>query len=102
MDFDFSEEEQTISDLTRQIFEDKVTHEHLREMAQNDRFFDRGLWETLAESGIVGAAISEDFGGAGLGFLSVTAVLELVGEFAAQVPVLETIVMGAFPIQEFG
>ncbi len=102
MDFDFSEEEQTISDLTRQIFEDKVTHEHLREMAQNNRFFDRDLWETLAESGIVGAAITEDAGGAGLGFLSVTAVLELIGEFAAQVPVLETIVMGALPIQEFG
>ena len=29
MDFDFSEEEQAISDLTQQIFEDKVTHEHL-------------------------------------------------------------------------
>ncbi len=102
MDFDFSEEEQAISDLTRQIFEDKVTHEHLRELAQNNLFFDRDLWETLAESGIVGAAVSEDFGGAGLGFLSITAVLELVGEFAAQVPVLETIVMGALPIQEFG
>ena len=25
MDFDFSEEQQAISDLTRQIFEDKVT-----------------------------------------------------------------------------
>ena len=31
MDFDFSEEELAISDLTRQIFEDKVTHEQLFE-----------------------------------------------------------------------
>ena len=102
MDFDFSEEQQAISDLTRQILEDKVTHEHLKEMEESNVFFDRELWVTLAESGIVGATISEDYGGAGLGFLSITAVLEEIGEFAAPVPVLETIVMGALAIQEFG
>ena len=102
MDFDFSEEQQTISDLTRQIFEDKVTHERLREIEQNNLSFDSELWQILAESGIVGAGILESFGGAGLSFLSVTAALELIGEFAAPVPFLETVVMGAFPIQEFG
>lgn len=102
MDFDFSEEQEAISDLTRQIFEDKVTHERLREIEQNNLSFDNELWETLAESGIVGASISESFGGAGLSFLSVTAALELIGEFAAPVPLLETVVMGALPIQEFG
>ena len=59
MDFDFSEEQQTISDLTRQIFEDKVTHERLREIEQNNLSFDSELWQTLAESGIVGAGILE-------------------------------------------
>ena len=102
MDFDFSEEQQAISDLTRQIFEDKVTHERLREIEQSNLSFDTELWETLAESGIVGAGISESFGGAGLSFLSITAALELIGEFAAPVPLLETVVMGALPIQEFG
>ena len=102
MDFDFSEEQQAISDLTRQIFVDKVTHERLREMEENNVSLDRELWRTLAESGIIGAAISETYGGSGLGFLSITAVLEEVGEFAAPVPVLETIVMGALAIQEFG
>ncbi|MBF82790.1 MAG: acyl-CoA dehydrogenase [Actinobacteria bacterium] len=102
MDFDFSEEQQEISNLTRQIFEDKVTHERLREIEQNSLSFDTALWETLAKSGIVGAGISESFGGAGLSFLSITAVLELIGEFAAPVPLLETVVMGALPIQEFG
>ena len=102
MDFDFSEEQQAVSDLTRQIFEDKVTHERLREIEQGNLSFDIELWETLAESGIVGAGISESFGGAGLSFLSITAALELIGEFAAPVPLLETVVMGALPIQEFG
>jgi len=102
MDFDFSEEEQAISGLTRQILEDKVTHEHLRTMSKAGESFDRDLWKSLAETGVISASISEDHGGAGLGFLSITVVLELVGEFAAPVPVLETIVMGAMPIAHFG
>jgi len=102
MDFDFSEEEQAISGLTRQILEDKVTHEHLRAMSKSGESFDRDLWKSLAETGVISASISEDHGGAGLGFLSVTVVLELVGEFAAPIPVLETIIMGAMPIAHFG
>jgi len=102
VDFDFSEEEQAISGLTRQILEDKVTHEHLRAMSKSGESFDRDLWKSLAETGVISASISEDHGGAGLGFLSVTVVLELVGEFAAPIPVLETIIMGAMPIAHFG
>ena len=102
MDFDFSEEEQAIRGLTRQIFEDRVTHEQLREMSKAGKSFDRDLWNSLAETGVISASISEEHGGAGLGFLSITAVLELVGEFAAPIPILETIVMGAMPISKFG
>ena len=102
MDFDFSEEEQAISDLTRQIFEDKVTHEHLRALENSANYFDKDLWGSLAETGIVGASVHEEYGGAGLSFLSITALLELVGEFAARVPAMETIIAGALPIQEFG
>jgi len=102
MDFDFSEEEQTISGLTRQILEDKVTHEHLRAMSKSGESFDRNVWQSLAETGVIGASISEEYGGANLGFLSITVVLELVGEFAAPIPVLETLIMGAMPIAHFG
>tara|TARA_Y100001958_G_scaffold84873_1_gene57530 strand:+ start:388 stop:1449 length:1062 start_codon:yes stop_codon:yes gene_type:complete len=102
MDFDFSEEEQAISDLTQQIFEDKVTHEHLRSLTKSGESFDRDLWLSLAKTGVVGATIHQEFQGAGLSFLGVTALLEKVGKYAAPVPALETIVTGALPIQEFG
>ena len=48
MDFDFSEEEQAISDLTEKIFEDKVTHEHLRSLTKSGENFDRELWLAIA------------------------------------------------------
>lgn len=102
MDFDFSEEEQAISDLTEQIFEDKVTHEHLRSLTKSGENFDRELWLSLAKTGVVGAIIHEEFQGAGLSFLGVTALLEKVGKYAAPIPALETIVTGALSIQEFG
>ena len=102
MDFDFSEEEQAISDLTQQIFEDKVTHEHLRSLTKSGESFDRDLWLSLAKTGVVGATIHQEFQGAGLSFLGVTALLEKVGKYAAPIPALETIVTGALPIQEFG
>ena len=82
MDFDFSEEEQAISDLTEQIFEDKVTHEHLRSLTKSGDNFDRELWLALSKTGVVGAAIHEEFQGAGLSFLGVTALLEKVGKYA--------------------
>ncbi len=102
MDFDFSEKEQTISDLSKKIFEDKVTHERLRTLENSDNYFDEELWSSLAETGVIGASINEEYEGAGLSFLSITALLELVGEFAARVPAMETIITGALPIQEFG
>ena len=34
--------------------------------------------------------------------MGVTALLENVGKYAAPIPVLETIITGALPIQEFG
>ena len=98
MDFDFSEEEQAISDLTQQIFEDKVTHEHLRSLTKSGENFDRELWRSLAKTGVVGATIHQDFQGAGLSFLGVTALLEKVGKYAAPIPALETIVTGALPV----
>ena len=102
MNFDFDESQQAISDLTQQIFEDKVTHEHLRSLTKSGKSFDRDLWVSLAETGVVSATIDELFGGAGLNFLSATALLEKVGKYAAPIPALETIVTGALPIQEFG
>ncbi|MEM7288082.1 MAG: acyl-CoA dehydrogenase family protein [Actinomycetota bacterium] len=103
MDFDFDEEEQAIADLTAQILDDQVTHESLRELtADPDVDWDADLWALLADAGILGAALPEQHGGAGLDFLAVTAALEQIGRTAAPIPFLETVVMGGLTIAEFG
>ncbi len=103
MDFSLTEEQQAIADLAKQILGDKATNERIREVETSDGpRFDRVLWEELSKAGLLGIAVPEACGGAGLGFLEVAAILEQVGRAAAPVPVLETVVLGALPIAEFG
>ena len=103
MDFTYSDDQQEVLDLAAKILREGATHERQKEIERGDGpRFDRALWEKLAEAGLVGVAIPEKYGGAGLGFLEVAGVLEQVGRTTAPVPILETLVLGALPIAEFG
>ncbi len=103
MDFSFSDEQQQIADLAKQIFTDKAPHERVRqiERAGGPRF-DRDLWSEIATAGLLGIAIPQAHGGAGLGFLEAILIVEQTARAAAPVPFLETVVLGALPIAEFG
>lgn len=102
MDFDLSDEEQAISDLARQILGDKSTHERLKQLKADGDRVDTEAWAALAESGVLGAAVPEEHGGLGLGYLATAAAIQQVGATASPVPLLPTAVMAAMPISEFG
>ena len=102
MDFSLSEEQEAVRDLARQILQDRVTHERLKELEAGDEGFDRETWAELAKAGLLGATLPEDVGGSGLGFVALCQMLEQVGRTVAPVPLLPTLVMGALPIAEFG
>ncbi len=103
MDFSYSEEQQAVIELARKILSDGATPKALRalELSGAPRF-DRELWKKLADAGLIAAAIPEAQGGAGLGFLTLAGILEQVGRAVAPVPLLETAVLGALPIAQFG
>ena len=102
MDFSFSEEQQAVRDLTRQILESQVTQDRLKEVEAGEERFDRKTWSELAKANLLGIALPESAGGSGLGLIEVALILEEVGRSVAYVPVLPTIVLGALPIAEFG
>lgn len=102
MDFDLSEEEQAINDLTDQILADKSTHERLKSLDEDGDHVDLDSWKALASSGVVGCSLPEESGGAGLGYLAVAKSIERAGYHASPVPLLSTVVMAALPIAEFG
>ena len=103
MDFSYSDEQQAAIELARQILTDHATPQRLRALEQSGApRFDRALWAKLAEAGLIAAGVPEAQGGAGLGFLTLAGILEQTGRTVAPVPLLETAVLGALPIAEFG
>ena len=48
--------------------------------------FDRGLWDKVAALGWTGAAIPEEYGGAGLGHLGLCVLAEQLGSALAPIP----------------
>ena len=102
MDFGFSEDQEDLRGLVRQIFEGELSHERLKETEAGEDNFDRDLWRALADAGVLGIAVPEAHGGGGYGFLESCLVLEQIGRTVAPVPYLASVVLGALPVARFG
>ena len=65
MDFTFTEEQETIGKVARQLFEHRATPEHLTELEAGDVRYDAALWSELATADLLGIALPENVGGSG-------------------------------------
>jgi 3-oxocholest-4-en-26-oyl-CoA dehydrogenase beta subunit len=102
MDFSLNEEQTAIGELAAQVLGDRSTNELLRELEKSGApRFDRTLWASLAETGILGAFVPEAHGGAALDLVALGTVLEAAGRTAAAVPLWETLGLGAPAIAKF-
>jgi len=86
MNFDFSDEQKMLRETARRFLEDKCTSEAVRKILNTDEPYDKELWAGLAEMGFQGAAIPEEFGGLGLGYLELCVIAEELGRVVAPVP----------------
>jgi alkylation response protein AidB-like acyl-CoA dehydrogenase len=102
MDFSFSDEQEAIRDLARQILADRVTHERLGELEKSSEWFDTDLWQELAQANLTALSLPEEVGGSGYGILESCLVLEEVGRHLAPVPLLPTLLLAGAPLAEFG
>jgi acyl-CoA dehydrogenase len=105
MDFTYNEEQEAVRQLSDRILTERSTHDRLKALeasAGDEGPFDRELWAALAEAGLLGIALPEDVGGAGLDFVAVGLVVEAAGRTAALVPVVETLAYAAPAIDRFG
>ena len=101
MDFTLTEEQQAIADLAEQILSDRVSPEGIRAIETAGTWFDRDTYAELAKSGLVGIALAEDVGGAGLGLVESAQVLEAQGRHVAPLP-LWSGTLGALAVDAFG
>ena len=102
MEFTFSEEQETVRQLAREILEKEVSTERVKQVLGSENAQDDDLWAKLAETNLLGIAIPEAEGGIGMGFLELCCLLEELGRVVAPVPALETLVLGALPIAAWG
>lgn len=102
MDFSYSEEQRDIQNLAREILSDEASHEHQTALEKQGLRYDKNLWATLAQTGLLGLAIEENYGGMGFGFTELCLLIEEVGQTVAPVPVIPALVSAALPLQQFG
>jgi alkylation response protein AidB-like acyl-CoA dehydrogenase len=102
VDFTLNEDQQALVGLATRILSEQSTQKHLDALDQTGTWFDADLWKQLADAGIVGAALKEDVGGGGLGFIELALLLQQVGAHVAQVPLFETVLCAALPLDRFG
>lgn len=102
MDFSFSEDQIAIRDLASQIFTDRTTDEFMLAFNRAGHVYDDELWSTLAEQGLLGITVPEEFGGTGLEFTDLCLMLEEQGRRISPIPLYSSLVLGALPIIEFG
>ncbi|HEX6857788.1 MAG TPA: acyl-CoA dehydrogenase family protein [Streptosporangiaceae bacterium] len=102
MDFAETESQAELAGLARKILTEQVTPERLAAAEAGPDRFDAALWADLAGAGVLAAALPEELGGAGLGFLDACSVLIELGRAVAPVPYLASIVLGAGAVARFG
>lgn len=86
MDFDLTPEQTDAAALARSILTDQVTPERLRAAEASGVRHDQGLFASLGDAGLVGLAVPEEYGGAGLTFAELTSVVTECGRAVAPVP----------------
>ena len=86
MNFDLSEEQRAIADMATSVFADYCNDDQIRAFWESGKDYDSGLWQQLAETGLLGLTVPEADGGSGLGMVELMLALEQQGRHVAPVP----------------
>lgn len=93
MDFSLSEEQSILKDTVRRFLRESYSFEERNRHLRSGTGRDDGLWNNLAELGLVGAPFSEVLGGFGGGAVEAMIVMEALGEALVTEPWLESVLM---------
>jgi acyl-CoA dehydrogenase len=102
MNFDFPDELKQLRDEARRFLTEQCPTSVTRRILEGPEPYDRALWQAMAEMGWTGAAIPEEFGGAGLGHLAVCVLAEELGHAVAPVPFASSVYLATEAILRFG
>jgi alkylation response protein AidB-like acyl-CoA dehydrogenase len=86
MNFDFSDDLKQLRDQARRFLSEQSTPAVVRRSLDGQETHAADLWQAIAEMGWIGAAIPEEYGGAGLGYEGLCVLAEEIGRVVAPVP----------------
>ena len=95
MNLDFSEEQKALKDQVRRFLDARCPPSAVRTILEGAEPYDRALYRGLAELGVLGAAIPEEYGGVGLSHLELCVLAEELGRALAPVPAASSLYLAA-------
>jgi alkylation response protein AidB-like acyl-CoA dehydrogenase len=102
MNFDFSDDLKQLRDQSRRFLSERCTPAVVRRSLDGQETYAADLWREIAEMGWIGAAIPDEFGGAGLGYEGLCVLAEEIGRAVAPVPFSSTAYLAAEAILTAG
>jgi alkylation response protein AidB-like acyl-CoA dehydrogenase len=102
MDFGFSQEQEMLRATARKFFENECTSTFVRERMAEPGGVTDDFWSKLAEQGWLGLVYPEQYGGAGLGFVDLTVLMEEMGRVVMPGPFFSTTILAGLAILEAG
>ncbi len=93
MRFDFNDEQGEIKGTAKQFIASRFRPDKVRELAEAGTY-DDALWVEVSELGWPGIAISEEYGGQGLGMVELVVLCEELGFACAPLPFLSNAAAG--------
>jgi alkylation response protein AidB-like acyl-CoA dehydrogenase len=86
MNFDFSDEQKELRDLSRRFLKDQCPPEVVRGVLEGAAPYDGKLWQGVVEQGWTATALPERYGGIGFGYLELCVIAEELGRVTAPIP----------------
>lgn len=95
MDFDFSADQKQLQSEVRRFLKERCDRDVVRAVLESPQAYDKALWKQLGDLGFLGAAIPEEYGGSGAGYLELCVIAEELGRAVAPVPFSSSICLAA-------
>ncbi len=96
MDFAFNSEQEELRSMARAFLEENSGSEQIRKAMESELGYDPEVWSQVgSELGWTSVHIPEEYGGLGLGYVELVALLEMMGESLLCAPYFSSIGLGA-------
>jgi alkylation response protein AidB-like acyl-CoA dehydrogenase len=96
VNFAFSDEQEELRNVVKQVLDNKSSETAVREQMETEAGFDADVWKQMGEQmGLQGLIIPEEYGGSGFSYVELIVVLEEMGRSLLCAPYFSTVVLAA-------